>query len=234
MLTPHLLSLALLLPFSSAAETVLGLYIFSRHGDRTSKSTPPTVLTDLGYSQIFTSGTYFRDTYIANGSASQIYNIADSVVEQSQITASAPLDNVLFPSAMGFLQGLYPPVGATLGSQKLRNGTTVETPLNGFQLIPVATVAVGTGSEDQAWLQGSSNCANAIVSSNNYFMSPEYMILQNSTVGFYKSLEPVVNSTLTANKTDFQNAYTGTSHTMSPITSLVCNCRAQLTCSQSI
>ena len=216
MLFQFFLSLSLLLPSTSAAETILGLYIFSRHGDRTSKSTPPTVLTDLGYSQVFTSGSYFRDTYIANGSTSQIHNIADSVVKQSQIAASAPLDNVLFPSAMGFLQGLYPPVGSTLGSQKLRNGSTVETPLNGFQLIPVGTVASGTGSEDQAWLQGSSNCAKAIVSSNQYFMSSEYKELENSTIGFYQSLEPVINSTFTAEQTSFQNAYSSMSLASSP------------------
>ena len=35
-----------------AAETVLGAYIFSRHGDRTAKSTPPAVLTDLGYQEV--------------------------------------------------------------------------------------------------------------------------------------------------------------------------------------
>ena len=215
MLSHQLLSLALLLPTTSAAETVLGLYIFSRHGDRTSKKTPPTVLTDLGYSEVFTSGSYFRDTYIANGSSSQIYNIADSVVKQSQIAASAPLDTVLFPSAMGFLQGLYPPVGSTLGSQKLRNGSSVEAPLDGYQLIPVATVATGTGSEDQAWLQGGTNCANAIVSSNNYFKSSEYLALENSTMGFYQNLEPVVNSTFTPDQNSFQNAYSSTSHSYS-------------------
>ena len=212
MLTLHFLSLTLFISLISATETILGLYIFSRHGDRTSKSAPSTVLTDLGYSQVFTSGTYFHDTYIANGSASQIHSIADSIVKQSQIAASAPLDNVLFPSALGFLQGLYPPVGPTLGSQRLRNGTTVETPLNGFQLIPVGTVTSGTGSEDQAWLQGSSYCAKAIVSSNEYYTSPEYKSLESSTMGFYQSLEPVINSTFSANQTSFQNAYSSTSH----------------------
>jgi hypothetical protein len=37
---------------AAAAETVIGAYIFSRHGDRTAKSTPPTVLTDLGYQEV--------------------------------------------------------------------------------------------------------------------------------------------------------------------------------------
>ena len=204
-----LLSLTLLPSLSTAAETVLGLYIFSRHGDRTSKSTPPTVLTELGYSEIFSSGTWFRDQYIANGSTSQIHGIEPDIVKQSQIAASAPLDDVLMPSCLGFLQGLYPPVGPTLGQQTLRNGTVVQVPLNGYQIIPVGTVTSGTGSEDSAWLQGSGNCANAIVSSNNYFASPEYTMLENSTMGFYTSLQPVVNSTIPANQTNFKNAYAG-------------------------
>ena len=205
-----LLPLTLLPSLSSAAETILGLYIFSRHGDRTSKATPPTLLTDLGYSEVFSSGAWFRDQYIANGSTSQIHGIAPDIVKQAQIAASAPLDDVLMPSCLGFLQGLYPPVGPTLGSQTLGNGTVVQVPLNGYQIIPVATVTSGTGSEDSAWLQGSDNCAKAIVSSNNYFDSPQYMALENSTMGFYNSLEPVINSTIAAKQTSYQNAYTST------------------------
>ena len=211
-------SLLAFLPTSIiATETILGVYIFSRHGDRTSKSTPPTVLTDLGYSEVYSSGSYFRSRYIANGSSSQIHGIADSVVKQSQIAASAPLDTVLFPSALGFLQGLYPPVGSTLGKQTLANGTVVQVPLDGYQLIPVATVG-GASSEDSAWLQGSTGCAKAVVSSNNYFASEEYMSLDNSTKSFYQSLEPVINSTFNATQADFMNAYSSTSQV--PITLL--------------
>lgn len=206
MLSQILLFSALLpLPLTQAAETVLGLYIFSRHGDRTTKAYPPTKLTDLGYNEIFSSGTWFRETYI-NGT-SPINAIEPNIVKLSQIAALAPLDNVLMTSAMGFLQGLYPPVGATLDSQTLGNGTVVAAPLDGFQLIPIQTVTTGTGSEDSAWLQGASNCANAEVSSNNYFTSPEYMALLNSTQAFYSSILPTINTTFNASQSNFQNAY---------------------------
>ncbi|KAM0797555.1 histidine phosphatase superfamily [Usnea florida] len=207
MLSHTLLLFTLLhLPLTQAAETVLGLYIFSRHGDRTTKAYPPTKLTDLGYSEVFSSGTWFRENYI-NGS-SPINGIEPNVVKLSQISASAPMDTVLMPSTQGFLQGLYPPVGATLGSQTLGNGTVVTAPLDGFQLIPVQTVTSGTGSEDSAWLQGASNCAKAEVSSNNYFSSPEYMALLNSTQAFYSSILPTVNTTFNGSQTSFSNAYT--------------------------
>ncbi|KAI9763047.1 MAG: hypothetical protein M4579_000111, partial [Chaenotheca gracillima] len=199
---------ALALPFAQAAETVLGVYIFSRHGDRTDKSHPPSNLTDLGYSQVFTSGQWFRNRYVSSSASSRIAGVNTDVVKQSQIVAQAPEDNVLWNSASGFLQGLYPPVGSDLGSQKLRNGSTVQSPLNGFQIIPIHTVATGTGSEDSAWLQGSSNCAKAMVSSNDYFTSEQYMNLSASTTDFYKGLAPVINQTFSDSQTSFKNAYT--------------------------
>lgn len=189
-------------------ETVIGAYIFSRHGDRTAKATPPANLTDLGYEEVFTSGTYFRNRYIANGASNRIYGLNSDLVKLSQITVSAPVDNVLQNSALGFTQALYPPVGPTLGANTLRNGTVVQSPLNGYQLIPVEVVASGAGSEDSAWLQGSTNCANAEISSNEYFSSPEYMTLLNKTQSFYNGVAPMINGTFTAAQTSFMNAYT--------------------------
>lgn len=204
--------IVLLLPGSLAAETVLGVYVFSRHGDRTAKLTPPANLTDLGYNQIFTSGTYFRNRYIALDAPSRIAGINSDLVKQSQITASAPLDTVLMNSAMGFLQGLYPPVGPTLGSDKLRNGTVVQSPLNGYQLIPLQTVTSGTGSEDTAWLQGASNCAQATVSSNAYFTTSDYNDLLASSADFYTSLTPLINGTFKPDDISYKNAYSSQSH----------------------
>lgn len=115
------------------------------------------------------------------------------------------------PSAQGFLQGLYPPVGATLDAESLQNNQSIETPLNGYQLIPVQTVTAGTGSEDSAWLQGAGNCANAITSSNAYFLSKEYQSLSSSTMDFYRSLDGVVNGTFGPDEVNYKNAYAGQS-----------------------
>lgn len=190
-------------------ETVLGIYVLHRHGDRTTKAYPPTVLTDLGYAQVASSGNYYRNRYISSNATSKIYGVSSDLVQNSQLNIQAPYDTVLNPSAQGFLQALYPPVGETLGSQKLANGTTVQTPLNGFQLIPINQVSavVASASENTEWLQGASGCENAIVSSNNYFLSDEYLTLLNSTHGFYQGLLPVVNSTFTAAQDNFKNAY---------------------------
>ncbi|KAL9614929.1 MAG: hypothetical protein Q9167_000571 [Letrouitia subvulpina] len=196
------------LPAAYGADTVLGVYIFSRHGDRTAKSTPPTNLTDLGYRQVYTSGSYFRDRYVSSNASSRIQGINPDVVRQSQIAVSAPQDTVLMNSAQGFLQGLYPPVGDRLGSEELRNRTVVQAPMNGYQLIPVQMVASGTGSEDSAWLQGASNCAQAAVSSDEYYDSADYTDLLASTGDFYKSLTPLVNATFRDDAISYKNAYT--------------------------
>ncbi|KAI9650177.1 hypothetical protein NHQ30_000190 [Ciborinia camelliae] len=191
-------------------ETVLGVYIFHRHGDRTTKAYTPTVLTDLGYSQVYASGNYYRQRYIDSNASFPLYKISSDIAKTSQLNVQAPVDAVLQNSAAGFLQGLYPPVGATLGSQKLANGTSVEAPLGGFQLIPVNTVATASSSansENSAWLQGSSGCGNAITSSNKYFFSEEYMSLLNSTRSFYQSILPVINTTYNSTQNTFKNAY---------------------------
>ncbi|KAH0283854.1 phosphoglycerate mutase-like protein [Aureobasidium namibiae CBS 147.97] len=207
MLSNSLVALSLL---SSAvsAETVLGVYMFHRHGDRTPKALAPANLTDLGYSQVYTSGDYYRNRYVDSEASSRILGINSDIVKQAQIAASSPADTVLQNSATGFLQGLYPPVGSALGTQTLRNGSNVTSPLNGYQLIPLALTTSGSGSEDNGWLQSASGCANAISSSNEYFSSPEYTDLLASTQDFYNSLTPVINATFSTSQISFKNAYT--------------------------
>jgi hypothetical protein len=198
-------------PLSVSAQTVLGVYIFSRHGDRTAKAPGNTRLTSLGYQEVFQSGTYYRNRYIAGNASSPIANISSDTVTLSQLSVSAPWDNVLMSSATGFLQGLYPPVGSSVGVEQLHNGSRVSNPLNGYQIIPIAQAATGTGSEDSAWLQGASNCANALISSNNYFDSEEYLALLSSTQDFYTGLTPMINNTFSSSQISFKNAYTSKS-----------------------
>ncbi|KAK4621344.1 Prostatic acid phosphatase [Fulvia fulva] len=210
MLTSAAIALTAVAPLVAGqnTETVLGVYMFHRHGDRTAKSTPPANLTDLGYSQVYTSGQYYRNRYIASNASLQINGINSDIVKQSQIAVSAPDDTVLQNSAMGFLQGLYPPVGESLGTATLRDGTNVTAPMNGYQLIPVDQVSHGTGSEDSGWLQSTSNCAKASISSNEYFSSAEYLNDLDHTRDFYQSLLPVVNATFDESEDTFKNAYT--------------------------
>lgn len=202
-----LLSITLLFSIAQAAETILGLYIYSRHGDRSDKYHPPAILYNLGYSQMFSSGQYFRNQYVSVNAPARIEGISSDEVDLSQIAVQAPMDAILMTSAQAFLQGLYPPVGSQEESDTLRNGTTIYAPLDGYQLIPIYTSEHGGGSEDQPWLQATSNCANALTSSNVYYSSQDHMDMLHKIDSFYKRLEPVVNGTFSGSQISFKNAF---------------------------
>ncbi|OJD28908.1 acid phosphatase [Diplodia corticola] len=191
----------------SAAESILGVYMFHRHGDRTPKALKPANLTDLGYQQVYQSGQYYRSRYVASDADFKIAGLNTDIVKQTQITVTAPADTVLQNSATGFLQGLYPPVGSDVSVETLANGSDVSAPLDGYQLIPVGMTSTGGGSEDAGWLQDTSDCGAAETSSNNYFLSDEYTATLDSTRDFYQTLTPVVNATFDDDYVSFKNAY---------------------------
>ena len=211
------LFLASAFPLAAVADTTLGLYVFSREGDRTAQATPPTVLTELGYVQEFGTGQWFRDQYVANGASQRIWNLQPNKPQYNQITALAPLDNVLMSSATAFWQGVYPPVGNNAATAGLRNGSTVTEPLNGYQIIPIQQTTldpsagilnVKTGDQGSTWLEGNANCNKAINSTNDYYSSSDFYYESNQTLSFYQSIAPVVSASLPAGQVNYQNAYT--------------------------
>ncbi|GKT40044.1 uncharacterized protein ColSpa_00225 [Colletotrichum spaethianum] len=203
------LLLALGLPIMpAAAETVLGIYVFHRHGDRTAKKTPPVRFTDLGAYEVYTSGLHYGERYVRDNATAQIRSISADDVRPEQLAVTSPSDVVLQSSAYAFLQGFYPPVGT---ADALANGSSVEAPLGGYQYVPVnalATAATSTDAESSGWLQGSSGCGKAVVSSNNYFSTPEYAALDAESRDFYQGLLPVINGTFSDKAASFENAYT--------------------------
>ncbi|KAI1479903.1 phosphoglycerate mutase-like protein [Daldinia eschscholtzii] len=203
-----LLSLATL-PLAKS-ETVLGVYIFHRHGDRTPKSLAPTNLTALGADEVFQSGSYYRSRYVASDASSPIVGLSNDIAVPTQLSVISPADSVLQSSALAFLQGIYPPAGDN-GVSILANRSEVQAPLGGYQYIPVgvsSTASSNPNSENNEWLQGGSGCGNAMVSSNNYFRSDEYLSTLERTRSFYNGLLPVINGTFSASQANFKNAYT--------------------------
>lgn len=202
------LALAALPMTSVSAEKVLGAFVFARHGDRTAKVLGSTELTNLGYQQVYQTGSFYHDRYVVPESQLQIEGISNPEVDQTQVTATAPADdNVLQNSAAGFLQGIYPPVGST-AKATLRNGSTVHAPLDGYQLIPVDLITKGANSENSGWLQSTNECKKAKVSSNEFYSSSLYLDLLDSTKGFYHSLSNILGSAFDRSEMDFKEAYT--------------------------
>ncbi|KAI1265281.1 hypothetical protein F5Y18DRAFT_388310 [Xylariaceae sp. FL1019] len=142
-------------------ETVLGIYVFSRHGDRTPKILAPANLTSLGADEVYESGGWYRSRYVANDSVSPIFGLSRDTAALAQLAVSAPVDNVLMSSAYAFLQGLYPPAG-TLTAQKLANSSSLQSPLSGYQCVslrvhrqitgPVLSIQSRPGEADEPFL----------------------------------------------------------------------------------
>lgn len=208
-----LLGLSAVLPLVHA-EDVLGVYIFSRHGDRTAKAWKPVNLTDLGAQQAYTSGEAYRSRYIASDADRKISGISSDIAVLSQLDVTSSVDDVLHNSALTFLQGLYPPTDKA--TDTLANGTKIEGPLDGYQLIPVNavedTAATADKAESNSWLQGDSGCNDAEVSSNNYLKSDDYTSTLADTKDFYQSLLPVINGTYGEDDATFENAYSSKFH----------------------
>ncbi|KAM3445453.1 hypothetical protein NHJ13734_000366 [Beauveria thailandica] len=203
-------ALAAVGPAAVSAETVLGVYVFHRHGDRTTKSYPPTSLTALGADQVHDSGTFYRGRYVAKDGSDNISTLSQDAVVLSQLSITSPKDGVLHNSATTFLQGLYPPRGDA-GNETLANGKSVQAPLGGYQYIPVDAVsdaATIEKAESNAWLQGNTGCTNAEVSSKSYFNSADFDETSADSKDFYQSLMPVINSTFSSAEATFKNAYT--------------------------
>ncbi|KAJ2899313.1 putative histidine acid phosphatase protein [Zalerion maritima] len=192
----------------ASAETILGVYMLHRHGDRTSKSYKPVNLTALGADQVYDSGNYYRQRYVESGADAKILDLSSDIVIPSQITVQSPIDSVLQISAQAFLQSLYPPVG-DLAVQELANGSEFSYPFDGYQYIPVNTDAASNDhSENNEWLQSGSGCGNALVSSNSYFFSESYKELYSETQDLYQGILPVINGTFGAEEASFKNGYT--------------------------
>lgn len=62
-------------------------------------------------------------------------------------------------------------------------------------------------SENNPWLQSTTSCSNAVISSNNFFSSAEYQSLLSSTKPLYESLAPLVNQTFHSEQLSYKNAF---------------------------
>ncbi|KAL4860469.1 histidine phosphatase superfamily [Aspergillus spectabilis] len=187
---------------TASAETILGVTIFSRHGDRTSKHYPDYTLTNLGAQQNLQVGSYYRSRYLSPKSDKQILGISPDVYVPAQIFASAPDQQGLQNTATAFLQGLYPPLSTLndqeAGEQTLSNGTTLSTPLNGYQY-----VTLHPESSDTVWIKGDGDCYKV----ENIGFSPERMI--NSTRPFYKKFASALENVtdIDSDYLSYENAY---------------------------
>ncbi|KAK4121486.1 phosphoglycerate mutase-like protein [Parathielavia appendiculata] len=181
---------------TAAAETIRGVLVFSRHGDRTSKHFRNQTLTPLGAKQVYQVAQDYRARYLSSDSAHQIRGISEFEFVPAQVYASAPDESILLNTATAFLQGLYPPLGdidaaAFSTMDELANGTSVSSPLTGYQYVTLH--GVNDDSPESVWIKGDDNCPVLTTASASFQASAEYNALLSSTRDFYQSLYPFVS-----------------------------------------
>lgn len=163
-------------------------------------------MTNLGATQCFNSGTYYRNLYIADNAPSQIAGISSSEAVHSQLWASAPDQSVLFQTAQNFLQGLYPPLGQEEeGVETLTDGTTVIGPLDGYQYIHIHGEA--DNAPDTIWLKGDDACPAWNRASRSYRQSAEYNATFESSREFYANFEDLLEPILGQGNVTYAKAY---------------------------
>ncbi|KAL2255698.1 hypothetical protein VTK26DRAFT_2872 [Humicola hyalothermophila] len=196
---------------SAAAHTIHGALVFARHGDRTTKHYGSQGLTNLGAQQMFQVGSFYRSRYLSSESRLRIPGISEFKYDPAQVYASAPDQSILLDSATAFLQGFYPPVGEdgnaqAAAAQVLANGTSVSTPLAGYQYVTLH--GVNDDSPETIWLKGDDNCPAQASASASYRSSAEYQSLLASTRDFYRSLHPLLSDVYpSASDLSYASAY---------------------------
>ncbi|KXJ88704.1 histidine phosphatase superfamily [Microdochium bolleyi] len=212
-LTTSLLLSAVLAPAAVVGETVLGVTVFSRHGDRTSKHYPGYTLTNLGFKQNHQVGEAYRATYLAANSSKHILGVSEDKYVPAQLYASAPDQMVLLNTATAFLQGLYPPLGsdgastASLSVQTLNNGTAYSAPLEGYQYVVLH--GENTDSPQTIWLKGDDACPAAVSAQKSYFQTAQFNDISTATKDFYAGLWDLMSGVYdyTPDMMSYKNAY---------------------------
>jgi Histidine phosphatase superfamily (branch 2) len=184
-------------------QQILGTVIYTLSGDHTPYVWPENpVLTPLGAQQLFGAGTNFRNRYVLPTtdpsfiSDTGILNISPYQLSINDLDIWTTNDQYILASAQAFMQGLYPPLVDSsnytyiTGQSELSNGTNVVAPLGGYQYPLINTVS--SLDLNSIWISGSNNCPMQLASASEYFSSPEYFSLEESTTAFYTSLEPIL------------------------------------------
>ncbi|TLD14446.1 hypothetical protein PspLS_11167 [Pyricularia sp. CBS 133598] len=172
---------------SALAETIHGVVVYSRHGDRTTKHYGSQMLTDLGAQQNFQVGSAYRSRYLTPGSPQHIAGISPDKYVPDQVYASAPDQSILLNTATAFLQGLYPPlvgrVDDSVASATLNNGSRSVSPLDGYQYVLLH--GKSADSPDAVWIKGDDGCPTNAAAAKSFFNSEQFAQTDRATREFY-------------------------------------------------
>lgn len=184
---------------SSNTDTILGIVLMARHGDRegfyqdpTTYTASQTSITPLGEQQELQLGALIRSRYLDPTSPTFIQGINPStaLLRQTQIAVRADAGDeggVIFDSSVALLQGLFPPT--PLSNTTLANGTTVTSPFGGYQYVPIESVE----SNEDVSLEGFTSCNTLNTRTTNFYNSPAFLQRANDSAFFLSELPPFLD-----------------------------------------
>jgi hypothetical protein len=179
-------------------EQVWSVFAYTLHGDSIPNALPrPRALTPYGASELYATGSAFRDRYVAihsNGSGvgTRIPSLSPYALEAEEISVLSRTDQPTVASAQAFMQGLYPPLGQVYDGKfydpsfVLANGSLSRAPLNGYQYPQVITV--GLADPRSIIVDGQFECTLHEVADLEYKFSPEVQELTQESEALYGRL----------------------------------------------
>ncbi|KAI0088497.1 phosphoglycerate mutase-like protein [Irpex rosettiformis] len=180
----------------STDSKILGVVLIARHGDRegfyqdpTTYTPSATSITPLGEIQEFALGNLIRSLYLDPAGPKYI-GATSPLFNQSQVAVRADAGGeggVIFDSAIAVTQGLFPPNAAN--KIKLANGTTVTSPFDGYQYVPIESVEP---NEDVS-LEGFTSCPNFASKNAAFYQSPAFLQKANESAAFLNALPPFLD-----------------------------------------
>ncbi|GAA5901020.1 hypothetical protein JCM6882_006003 [Rhodosporidiobolus microsporus] len=187
----------------SNTNAPIGVVVLARHGDRTGFYQDPktytasdTVLTPLGEQQNFRLGQILNNIYAADNSSRKIEGLSSIEMVGSQINATADAGgegSVIDDSATALWQGFYPP-RANISSMTLANGSTINSPLGGYQYVKVETVLPADDVDFEPW----TNCKTWVSRNAEVYNSTEFVARAQQEEPFLSMLR---SSGLVGNRT---------------------------------
>ncbi|KAK6521739.1 hypothetical protein TWF506_001942 [Arthrobotrys conoides] len=183
-------------PVLASNGTVLSVFIFHNHCDRTSLTLPDRTQGGTfgagGATMCYQDGAYFWNKYLRKDAPLKIYGTSQ-IFNPDYVNAEVPNMDLSIQSAMAFMQGLYRPVAyqnsVTSGDDILAgdNSTFSNGPLNGFQYVPITTYR--STDPQSIWVAGSlQKCNNQKLSSAQYYSSDDYKSVYEESKPFFESL----------------------------------------------
>ncbi|GAA6038328.1 hypothetical protein JCM8097_003946 [Rhodosporidiobolus ruineniae] len=194
----------------SNSNAPLGVVVIARHGDRSSFYQDPTtytgsdtVLTPLGEQQNYRLGQILNSIYAGSDASRAIEGLSATEMVGSQINATADAGgegSVIWDSAVALWQGFYPPRADTTNFT-LANGSTIASPLGGYQYVKVETVLPTDDVDFEPW----TSCNEWTKHTNAVYNSTDFLARAAVEKPFLDSLK---SSGLVGNRTvSLANAY---------------------------